>query len=208
MCCLGGSILSCSRMKRSFVATVSWNWNTEGFVTWTWKIQLSNEKSPGCLGYTGDYTTQLYRDYNKPLDIRIQDPNYCWVVSIIMLYVHPKPWGRWTHFDEHIFQMGWNRQFSCDWWLVLFRCFLGTNTNILLIQWISRWFRIRSETFATISRCGRWTQMCTFFFNWVQAETWTCCTFRAAKGEGFNGERQCLICIYLTGKKTLPFWRR
>ena len=28
---------------------------------------LSNEKNPGCLGYRGDYTTQLYRDYNKPL---------------------------------------------------------------------------------------------------------------------------------------------
>ena len=24
-------------------------------------------KKPGCLGYIGDYTTQLYRDYNKPL---------------------------------------------------------------------------------------------------------------------------------------------
>ena len=22
----------------------------------------------------------------------------------------PKIWGRWTHFDEHIFQMGWNHQ--------------------------------------------------------------------------------------------------
>ena len=28
---------------------------------------LSNEKNPGCLGYRGDYTTQLYRDFNKPL---------------------------------------------------------------------------------------------------------------------------------------------
>ena len=27
----------------------------------------SNEKNPGCLGYIGDYTTQLYRDFNKPL---------------------------------------------------------------------------------------------------------------------------------------------
>ena len=24
-------------------------------------------KYPGCLGYIGDYTTQLFRDYNKPL---------------------------------------------------------------------------------------------------------------------------------------------
>ena len=28
---------------------------------------LSNEKNPGCLGCIGDYTTQLYRDYNKPI---------------------------------------------------------------------------------------------------------------------------------------------
>ena len=25
-------------------------------------------------------------------------------------YFHPENWGRWTHFDEHIFQMGWNHQ--------------------------------------------------------------------------------------------------
>ena len=29
--------------------------------------QMSNGKNPGCLDYVGDYTTQLYRDYNKPL---------------------------------------------------------------------------------------------------------------------------------------------
>ena len=28
---------------------------------------LSNEKNPGGLGFIGDYSTQLYRDYNKPL---------------------------------------------------------------------------------------------------------------------------------------------
>ena len=31
------------------------------------KTYMSNEKNPGCLGYIGDYTTQLYRDCNKPL---------------------------------------------------------------------------------------------------------------------------------------------
>ena len=31
------------------------------------EIHLSNEKNPGCLGCIGDYTTQLYGDYNKPL---------------------------------------------------------------------------------------------------------------------------------------------
>ena len=29
--------------------------------------QMSTEKNPGCLCYIGDYTTQLCRDYNKPL---------------------------------------------------------------------------------------------------------------------------------------------
>ena len=32
-----------------------------------WELQVSNEKNPGCLGYIGDYTAQLYGDYNKPL---------------------------------------------------------------------------------------------------------------------------------------------
>ena len=29
--------------------------------------QLSNEKNPGWLSYIEDYTTQVYRDYYKPL---------------------------------------------------------------------------------------------------------------------------------------------
>ena len=32
------------------------------------EIHLSHEKKTGCLGYIGDYTPQLYRDYNKPLE--------------------------------------------------------------------------------------------------------------------------------------------
>ena len=30
-------------------------------------VQVSHEKNPGWLGYIRDYTTQLYRDYNKSL---------------------------------------------------------------------------------------------------------------------------------------------
>ena len=33
--------------------------------------RMSNEKNPGCLRYMGDYTIQLYRDYNKPWCIMI-----------------------------------------------------------------------------------------------------------------------------------------
>ena len=32
------------------------------------------------------------------------------VVSNIVFYFHPEPWGRWTHFDgSHTFQMGWQK---------------------------------------------------------------------------------------------------
>ena len=39
------------------------------FIAWLClgTTQLSNEKHPGCLGYLGGCTTQLYRDYNKPI---------------------------------------------------------------------------------------------------------------------------------------------
>ena len=30
-------------------------------------LHLNNEKNPGWLGNTEDYTTQVYGDYNKPL---------------------------------------------------------------------------------------------------------------------------------------------
>ena len=33
---------------------------------------------------------------------------YNWVVATqIFFYVHPENWGRWTHFDERMFQLGW-----------------------------------------------------------------------------------------------------
>ena len=34
---------------------------------WLFFNQMSHEKNPGWLFYMEDYTTQLYRDYNKPL---------------------------------------------------------------------------------------------------------------------------------------------
>ena len=40
-----------------------WHWGVVGF----FDFQLSNEKNLGCLGYIGDYTTQLCGDCNKPL---------------------------------------------------------------------------------------------------------------------------------------------
>ena len=34
--------------------------------------------------------------------------NYHWVVVSNIFCFHPEIWGRWTHFDEHSFQMGWS----------------------------------------------------------------------------------------------------
>ena len=44
---------------------------------------------------------------------------YCisgWWFQIFFMFI-PIIWGRWTHFDEHIFQMGWfNHQPDIDCW--------------------------------------------------------------------------------------------
>ena len=37
---------------------------------------LSHEKNPGWLGYIGDYTAQLYGDYNKPLERSLLNNQY------------------------------------------------------------------------------------------------------------------------------------
>ena len=34
--------------------------------------------------------------------------NQNWVMVSNIVYFHPENWGRWTHFDDHIFQMGWS----------------------------------------------------------------------------------------------------
>ena len=41
-------------------------WHGSGFCSMK-QHHLSNEKNLGCLGYIGNYTTQLCGDYNKPL---------------------------------------------------------------------------------------------------------------------------------------------
>ena len=56
---------------------------------------LSHEKSPGWLGYIGDYTTQLYRDYGK---------NYKEPTSIME--------SRRVFFVAHLNIYGWQMTFS------------------------------------------------------------------------------------------------
>ena len=34
----------------------------------------------------------------------------------IFFSFHPETWGRWTHFDEHIFQMGWFNHQPGNYW--------------------------------------------------------------------------------------------
>ena len=49
---------------------LSWKWlELQTVMCWIYvkKKHIWATKNPGCLGYIGDYTTQLYRDYNKPL---------------------------------------------------------------------------------------------------------------------------------------------
>ena len=40
------------------------------------KHHLSSDQNPGWLDYVGDYTTQLYRDYNKALSGSLLNSEY------------------------------------------------------------------------------------------------------------------------------------
>ncbi len=59
-----------SQPRKSFPLKI-WGWTLEvrpplpskSLLGAPLKINMSNEKNPGCLGYVRDYTTQLYRDY-------------------------------------------------------------------------------------------------------------------------------------------------
>ena len=56
---------------RNIHSAVCWGQRSAGWGTLRKDAEkfhhLSNEKNLGWLGYIGDYTTQLYTDYNKPL---------------------------------------------------------------------------------------------------------------------------------------------
>ena len=72
------------------------------FITACWMERCSHEKFAGLL-----------RNITKPLKTKLGGGN-----SNIFGIFTPKIGGRWTHFDEHILQMGWfNHQLLLGQWL-------------------------------------------------------------------------------------------
>ena len=58
-----------------------------------------------------------------------------WCFQIFFMFI--PTWGRWTHFDEHIFQMGWfNHQLVTSISLFFFRC-----SNVSAFQFLNVFFR-------------------------------------------------------------------
>ena len=57
--------LGCGCVSRLSRGSVFW-WDHQGGLTRDSRVR-SNEKNPGWLFDIGNYTTQLYREYNKPL---------------------------------------------------------------------------------------------------------------------------------------------
>ena len=67
---------------------------------------------PNCnlASICGHSTTGLFNDFVQLSWFRWvgeKPPKKHYMVVSHIFYFYPETWGRWTHFDEHIFQTGW-----------------------------------------------------------------------------------------------------
>ena len=84
-------------------------WMIHGF-SCTANVTVTMTATPIRGGYAKSWTTRANHWVSKThsqmmwaCTVRIIN----WVVVPNMFYFHPENGGRWTHFDEHIFQRGW-----------------------------------------------------------------------------------------------------
>ena len=87
--------------------------------------------------------------------------SFIWSVVSNIFYFQPEPWGRWTHVDEHIFEMGWNHQlvmvhlgFGGTVWWFPFRILVGFGKVELFVYsslcWLNDWWMLRYQSPTTI----------------------------------------------------------
>ena len=63
----------------------------------------------------------------------------CWVVATQIFFMFNPIWGRWTQFDDHIFQMGWNHQ--PGWYIGIL------NTCDISKGWWKRYLELQTTSF-------------------------------------------------------------
>ena len=78
---------------------------------WNGENCCENQKVCWCCG---DAKLQ-FQDVSASISVSID-----WVVATQLFLFAPPKWGRWTHFDKYIFQMGWNHQPVEICWSTLF----------------------------------------------------------------------------------------
>ena len=111
----------------------------------------------------------------------------------LIFYFHPELWGRWTHFDEHIFQVGWfNHQpayLSC--WKV--------GCDLLFTHWFST-RRVRFNSFQLYMDLSTVFFGCGVFFLTNQR-----CSFKTKKcdltHQIFHQTKACVLLWCPTSQK-------
>ena len=117
--------------------------------------QLSNERNPGCFGYIGDYTTQLYGDYNKPFYGSLLNNQWTsWKFFRVVGEKFPKAWQRWTR--------AWSPT-TLSWtsWANI-----STNGSC----WDAThfcWWQLKDFLFSPRT-LGKWSNLTSIFFRWVE----------------------------------------
>ena len=79
-----------------------------------WGLELAARPSILMLdeptsGTGNEFRQEFVHDFHMGVSTWVFHMTGWWQLTYLD-YFHPENWGRWTHFDEHIFQRGWNRQ--------------------------------------------------------------------------------------------------
>ena len=89
--------------------------------------------------------------------------------SNIFLECSPRMFGKMIQFDEHIFQMGWNRLESYPSFF-RFLCLVSFRGGILRFTWLGWWFQATQIFFWNVHpEClGKWSNLTSILFKWVE----------------------------------------
>ena len=93
-------------------------------------------------------------------------------------FIFTSIWGRWTHFDEHIFQMGWNHQLAMlNWWFGSWWFGIRIGAHLTIKFWKKCPTCVLAMPFSALNQVAAWLPL-----NFIQ---FVRCGFTQSRRSGF-----------------------